>query len=310
MSLLTGARHCLRAHVSVPEVEIPEGRPIDLPGRGEMHVTEVAGPPGAPTLVLLHALGCTGMLNWFPAVGPLSQHFSLVIPDQRWHGRGLTADRFSLHDCADDVAALLDVLEIDRTIVVGYSMGSMIAQRVWRQHPDRVAGLVLCATNDRFRNSPSEVAFHQGMEVSMAALRGLAHSRTARRAARTASRLLDTDDIHEWALAEFRRTSPWAVMQAVASIGRHHSTPWLPRIDVPTAVVVTTKDRVLPAARQRALADLIPDATVHEAATGHAGCVLGAEAFVPVLEEACLDVSGRAWGRTGGRRSRVLAGGG
>jgi pimeloyl-ACP methyl ester carboxylesterase len=109
----------------------------------------------------------------------------------------------------------------------------------------------------------------------------------------TAELLLDPSDMHEWALAQFRSTSPWAVAQAVASLGRHHSTPWLGQIDVPTAVVVTTRDRVLSPARQRAIAARIPGATVHEAACGHAGCVLQADSFVPAFLEAVDTTMGR-----------------
>jgi 3-oxoadipate enol-lactonase len=109
----------------------------------------------------------------------------------------------------------------------------------------------------------------------------------------TADLLLDPTDMHEWALAQWRSTSPWAVAQAVASLGRHHSTPWLPQIDVPTAVVVTTKDKVLSPGRQRSIAATIPGATVHEAACGHAGCVLQADAFVPPFLEAVDVTMGR-----------------
>jgi pimeloyl-ACP methyl ester carboxylesterase len=158
-----------------------------------------------------------------------------------------------------------------------------------------VSGLVLGATTDRFRNSPAEILFFRSLALSMGALRGLPQSRTAA-AAHSAARMLDIDnpeDLHDWALAEFRRTSPWAAAQAVAALGRHHSRPWLRRIDVPTAVVVMKRDRVIPAERQRALAMRIPGATMHEAETGHAGCVLAAGTFVPVLLEACASVAAR-----------------
>jgi pimeloyl-ACP methyl ester carboxylesterase len=100
-------------------------------------------------------------------------------------------------------------------------------------------------------------------------------------------------DTGQWALAQWRSTSPWAVAQAVAALGRHHSRPWLGRIDVPTAVVVTTQDHVIPPSRQRALAARIPGATMHEARCGHAGCVLQADAFVPALVEAVATVRAR-----------------
>jgi pimeloyl-ACP methyl ester carboxylesterase len=67
----------------------------------------------------------------------------------------------------------------------------------------------------------------------------------------------------------------------------------LSSIDVPTAVVVTTKDRVLPPDRQRELAARIPGATVHEAPCGHAGCVMEHRAFVPALLEAAHATTAR-----------------
>ena len=180
------------------------------------------------------------MLTWFPAVHELAKHYRVVVFDQRWHGRGIISENFSLHDCADDVAAVITELELDQPIVAGYSMGSVIAQRVWRQHPDLVGGLVLAATTDHFRTNGREVIFHSGMELSMGSLRTLSKSRTVRWASRSTAEALDIGptDIGQWALSEWRSTSPWAVAQAVAAVGRHHSTPWLSRIDVPTAVVV------------------------------------------------------------------------
>src|SRR3954452_4506595 len=142
----------LRGKLYLPFARIPPGRMVELPGRGSTYVTDTPGPsPESPTIVLLHALGCTGLLTWYPSVGPLSRRFRVVTLDLRWHGRGIASEEFSLVDCADDVGALLDVLELDEVIVAGYSMGSIVAQRVWRQHGSRIRGLVLCATTDRFQ---------------------------------------------------------------------------------------------------------------------------------------------------------------
>ena len=287
-------RSLLREIVEVPSFVVPDGRLLDLPGRGQTWLSDIPGPePDSPAIVLLHAVGCTGLLTWFPAIERLSEKYRVVAFDQRWHGRGIVSEHFSLRDCADDVAAIADALDLESPVVAGYSMGSIVAQRVWRQHPDRVGGLVLAATTDHFRTTGSERVFHQGMELGMGALRTLSRSRTISAAGRMASDLLDPTDMHEWALAQWRSTSPWAVAQAVAALGRHHSTPWLSQIDVPTAVVVTTKDRVLSPARQRAIAARIPGATVHEAPCGHAGCVLQADAFLPAFLEAVDLTMGR-----------------
>ncbi len=67
-------------------------REVRLSGRGTTFVRELAGPAGAPTLVLLHGLAATGGLNWGPSFGPLSRVFRVVAIDHRGHGRGI--DRF------------------------------------------------------------------------------------------------------------------------------------------------------------------------------------------------------------------------
>jgi pimeloyl-ACP methyl ester carboxylesterase len=280
--------------VDVPAFTVPQGRWLELPGRGRTWLTEVPGPrEDSPAVILLHAVGCTGLLTWFPVITRLAERYRVVVFDQRWHGRGIVSEHLSLRDCADDVAAVADALGLEAPVVAGYSMGSIVAQRCWRQHPRRFGGLVLAATTDHFRTNGSERVFHSGMEIGMGALTTLSRSRTLTAAGRVTEVLLDPSDTHQWALAEWRSTSSWAVAQAVASLGRHHSTPWLAQVDVPTAVVVTRRDKVLAPARQRGIAALIPGATVHEADCGHAGCVLDAATFTAPFLEAVDTTMGR-----------------
>jgi pimeloyl-ACP methyl ester carboxylesterase len=299
---LAAARHLLPDPsrwdlFDVPEVDLPEGRWLDLPRRGRTWLTDVPGPtPDAPVIVLLHAVGCTGQLTWFPAIPELAKHFRVITFDQRWHGRGIMSERFLVTDCADDVAAVIKALRLDRPIVAGYSMGSVVAQRVWRQHPESIGGLILAASTAHFRTNGRERVFHAGMEVSMRLSSTLSRSAAINRATAATVEAIDADgsDTARWAMRQFRSTSAWAVGQAVASLGRHHSSPWLTKVDVPTAIVVTAKDHVIPPDRQLELAELIPDATVHQAQCGHAGCVLEYKEFVPVFVEAALDVAARA----------------
>lgn len=296
--VLSLPRRQLQQLVTIPDFTEPEGRWIELPRRGRTWLVDLPGPtPDAPTIVLLHAVGCTGLLTWFPAIEALRERYRVVTFDQRWHGRGIVSDHFALADCADDVATVISELGLDRPIVAGYSMGSIVAQRVWRQHPDVLGGLVLCATTDHFRNNARERIFHAYMELSMGAMRALARSKTLELASlRTFEAMIDMDAsaTHEWALAQWRSTSPWAIGQAVASLGRFHSTHWLPMVDVPTAVVIPQQDKVIPPERQHRVAALIPGATVHEGPFGHAGCVLQSEAFLPPLLEAINTVQARA----------------
>lgn len=295
---IQGILQILGPMLSVPQVDILDAGWVDLPGRGALWVTDTGTPegrPDAPTVILLHAVGCTGMLTWFPVIAVLTERFRVVTFDQRWHGQGIVSEEFALRDCADDVAALIDELGLDRPIVAGYSMGGVIAQRVWRQHPASIGGLVLAATSDRFRDRGHEVVFHQSVELTMGRLRRLSTGRVRSATEARVRRALETHTtpVNMWALNQWRATSPWALAQALAAIGRHSSRPWLGQVDVPTAVVVTAHDRLIPPARQRAMASRIPGARVLEAACGHAGCVLQSEIFNPVLVAAVDDVAAR-----------------
>jgi 3-oxoadipate enol-lactonase len=295
----------------MPQVDIPAGELVDLPDRGSTYLVDLPGPsPNAPSVLLLHPLGCTGLLGWFPSLDALTARYRVVVMDQRWHGRGICSERFRLADCADDAAAVIEELGLGPAIVVGYSMGSVVAQMTWYRHPGLVDGLVLCASTDSFRHNSTERAFHGGVGMTMAGLRGLAHARAEAMAAR-AEHLGDggaVPDLREWALAEFRSTSPWAVGQALGKLGRFSSRAWIGDVDVPSAVVVTAKDRAIPAERQRALATSIPGATMHEVDGGHACCVLGHEQFLPGLLEACRSVTARLERRGLGGRAAAATG--
>ena len=128
---------------------------VDLPGRGTTAVWQCAGPPHAETLVLLHGVAMTAELCWFRVLEQLGRQFRIVAPDLRGHGDGipLGGSRFRLEDSVDDIAALADVLDIKRFAAVGYSIGGMVAQLLWRRHPHLVSGLFLCATARNVRGS-------------------------------------------------------------------------------------------------------------------------------------------------------------
>jgi 3-oxoadipate enol-lactonase len=97
---------------------VPSGRTVELPGRGCTYVVDSGPVPGAPTFMLLHGLACTGLMMWYPALEMMRGLGRVVVFDQRWHGQGISAPRFLLEDCADDVAALADALGVETFVPV------------------------------------------------------------------------------------------------------------------------------------------------------------------------------------------------
>ena len=292
-----GAREGVRRFLpSPPTIEsVPEGRFVDLPGRGRTFVVEVPGPtPDAPVVVLLHALGCTAYLSWVATLGELSKRYRVVTFDQRWHGRGIRSERFRFTDCADDVVGVMDALGVDHAIVAGYSMGGAVAQLTWVRHRERVSGLVLCSTARNYRGKSGERFFFPAMTAAMNPLARYALTKVER-VAMSLPEMPDVEvtDPHAWSIRQFRSTSAWSMPEVLGELGRFNSAMWISGVDVPTAVVVTGKDRAIPARRQLRLAAAIKDARVFHVDGGHASLFLSSELWIPVFLEAVDDVARR-----------------
>ena len=278
-------------------VDLPAPRPLELPGRGRTCVIDAPGPEGAPVVILLHALATTAALSWYPSIEALSKHYRVIAFDQRWHGRGIQSEHFRIADCADDVVAVADALGVDKFMLVGYSMGGAVAQLTWKRHRDRVEGLVLAATARNFRGKATERLWFAMTAAAMNRWGGRARLGMQK----VASALSDqpaglsaaADKIAPWAMAEFRSTSTWSIFAALDEVGRFDSATWINRVDVPTSVIVATRDRFIPTRRQRRLAASIPGAMTYDVEGNHAAIVLGAEEFVPVLLAACRSVTRR-----------------
>lgn len=294
-TVVSGARYGLRRTSHLPAMpELPPARRIDLPGRGAVWVADSGSPrPDAPTLLLFHGIAATSYLNWFSTLDALRADYRVVLFDQRWHGRGIASERFLLEDCADDAAAVLDALGIGDAVAVGYSMGGALAQVFWHRHPQRTAGLVLASTSGYWCGNLGDRIFYPLLGLANGPISRRTHGRVAGLAASLADPVLPGDDLSAWAWAEFRAVSPWSLPEVLGALGSFDARPWLGEVDVPTAVVVTARDRAIPTSRQWELFAAIPGATAFEAPGGHTSIVFDTERWRPVFLEAVAQVAGR-----------------
>jgi pimeloyl-ACP methyl ester carboxylesterase len=99
---------------------------------------------GTPPLVLLHgAFSATGT-SWGELVRPLSRTRQVISVELQGHGHTADIDRpMRVEYLADDVAALLDVIDVPKADVYGYSMGAGVAMVLGVNHPAKVNKLVL-----------------------------------------------------------------------------------------------------------------------------------------------------------------------
>lgn len=105
------------------------------------------GKHDALPIVFLHGMAFDHQM-WQPQIQAFRDEFRVVTYDLRGHGRSGDGDgQFTYRHLADDLAALLDHLRIEKAVLCGLSMGGAIAFRAHELHPDRVRALVLCDTS-------------------------------------------------------------------------------------------------------------------------------------------------------------------
>lgn len=110
---------------------------------------DLAGPEGAPVVVLIHGLGLT-RATWTDHVPSFADRFRVLTYDLCGHGESaLPKEPPSLTVLSEQILRLLDHLGVERAALVGFSLGGMINRRFAMDHPDSVTALVI-------QNSPHE----------------------------------------------------------------------------------------------------------------------------------------------------------
>jgi pimeloyl-ACP methyl ester carboxylesterase len=117
-----------------------------ISARGITQQILVAGPADGTPVLLIHG-NCSSAAFWEPLARRLPPTLRLIAPDLRGYGGSQTAPvnaTRGLSDFADDVAALLDALDLHEPVVIAaHSMGCGVAMRLLVDHPDRVRALLL-----------------------------------------------------------------------------------------------------------------------------------------------------------------------
>jgi 3-oxoadipate enol-lactonase len=96
-----------------------------------------------PPIVFIHGLGATSNV-WHAQRTTLSKYYRVIVYDRSGSGRSQRArDGYSIEAWADELAGLLDLLAVPAAVVVGHSLGSMVAQRFAGKYAARTKALVL-----------------------------------------------------------------------------------------------------------------------------------------------------------------------
>ena len=290
-----------------PPADLPPARIVAVPGHGEMFIREAQGPRlDAPTVLLLHGWMFPADLHWFTSYRALSAFVHVVAADYRGHGRGPRPSQpFRLTDVADDAAALVRTLGTGPVIAVGYSMGGPVAELLWQRHPDVVRGLVLCATSATFNVTPGDRWRWRAMGLLQVLMRllprhwweRLTRAVVDQRLPLQLTRLIDVrmspelQSLVPWMIGEADRGSAEDIAEAGRELSRFDARGWLPTVDVPTAVVITKRDKLVPLDNQRDLVTRLRAPEVFELDVDHDAMITAADQFVPALVSAVRGVA-------------------
>ncbi|QIG50221.1 alpha/beta hydrolase [Nordella sp. HKS 07] len=115
------------------------------------------GSPDGPPLILVHGYG-DSWRSYRPVIEELPPTIRAVAISLRGHGDSSKPEsRYDMAEFTGDIVGAMDRLAIERAVIVGHSMGSLVAQCIAMDHPERVTGLVLIG-------SLPTVADHPGVE--------------------------------------------------------------------------------------------------------------------------------------------------
>jgi 3-oxoadipate enol-lactonase len=220
---------------------------------------ETWGSGGVP-IVFLHPWSTNGYI-WYFQLFHFARTNTCLIVDHRGHGRSdKPAGGYSIQEHASDVAAAMDAAKIDKAVLVGNSIGGMIAMQFCLARPERVLGLMIQSSGTAFAEGlPKEVmdamardrdgTFNQLIE-------GTVSARTKR----------ERPEILAMAKASFMLESNWprhvfdSALKDPNGVFNWNIKNRLKDIKKPTLVLAGEEDQATPVAANKFLADNIPGA--------------------------------------------------
>ncbi|MER7759738.1 alpha/beta fold hydrolase [Streptomyces sp. NPDC097619] len=224
---------------------------------------EDLGPADGPAVLLVHGHPFDRTL-WYPQARALTAAgYRVLLPDLRGYGRSrVVPGTTRLSDFADDLAGLLDRLEVPRAVVGGVSMGGQIAMEFHLGRPDRVTALVLADTSPVAETAEGRRARAELADRLLAeGMSGYAEEVIGRMIA--PYHVTGKPEVARHVLGMMRTTDPEGA--AAALRGRAERPDYrssLAGLKVPALVLVGADDEYTPPAGARALHALLPQAVL------------------------------------------------
>lgn len=212
---------------------------------------QVIGGTGLP-IVLIHGFGLNRSI-WKELVNEYLNGYHVILPDIRGHGESeATEGVYSMAGLAEDIVALLDLLNVEKAIICGHSMGGYIALAFAQKYPERLAGLGLITTHAAADSAEKRGDRYQMVEdVRKAGAFVLAES--------LAPKLTMDEAIIKKMYQILSETDPVGIIGVLRGMAeRPARMDLLPEIDVPALVVAGSEDQIIEIDVARKMAESLP----------------------------------------------------
>ncbi len=221
------------------------------------------GPRSGNPVLFVHGFPFNRSM-WAPQLAALPTGLRAVAYDVRGHGESAVgAGQYSLEFFVDDILALLDHLEIDRTVVCGLSMGGYIALRAVERHPERFGGLVLCDTKSAADSNEARVG-RSGAVLALQSRGVDAFAEQFTAAVLAPQTLKSNPDLVQSVKAMITGNDPVGIAGTLLALAAHtDTTSALAHMDLPALVLVGEHDALTPPADAQALQQSLPRATLN-----------------------------------------------
>ena len=211
---------------------------------------ELFGDSGLP-VVLIHGFGLNRS-TWLEMVETSMSDYQVILPDVRGHGESDAPEgAYPMSLLADDIAGLLDHLEIEKAVICGHSMGGYIALAFADRYPERLLGLGLITS----RSGSDSAEKRQGRYRLVEEVR----ERGSVVLAESLSKRITKDPVlQKWVYDLILTTHPQGIIGAALGMAeRPDRTEMLRRLDRPVLVAAGAEDQIVPLEEARKIADLL-----------------------------------------------------
>lgn len=212
---------------------------------------------GTP-LVLIHGFPLDHT-SWDKVASLLESEFEIITPDLRGFGQSTTLETpYTVSDMADDLAGLLDSLEIEKTVIAGHSMGGYVALAFAKKYPQRVSGLGLISSQ-AVADAPDrkEGRYKTAAEVAEKGTVVVADAMTPKLSAD-----VNVQSIVRAVIEKQGKSGVIGALQAMAE--REDSMPLLSLFTFPLLLVHGDADLLIPIERAREIKAALPSAKLVE----------------------------------------------